>query len=227
MHEGVLLKSSIAQFWTELKTVTSLLWWEPSSIKSRWKCGSCSSAERAATWSEAERGQESANSALAAFRKQQPRVHRIVMDYVQGLKSGSRAKNELTTSWRKGRSWKWVPRDTNSSNKLDLIVGGSSSVGEHHVTTPAMPWWSRLSHSPPPPASPLLNRGAAAHRTKYEWKGQVAFSPLCVPKVVPCRCDRYERQGCIFVSRHYEFKISQTLLLLRISQTPKFWLTQW
>ena len=150
MHEGVLLKSSIAQFWTELKTVTSLLWGEPSSIKSTWKCGSCSSAERAATWSEAERGQESANSALAAFRKQQqqqqPRVHRIVMDYVQGLKSVSRAKNELTTSWRKGRSWKWVPRDTNSSNKLDLIVGGSSSVGEHHVTTPAMPWWSWLSH---------------------------------------------------------------------------------
>ena len=110
---------------------------------------------------------------------------------------------------------------------LDLIVGGNSSVGEHHVTTPAMPWWSRLSHPPPPPASPLLNRGAAAHRTKYEWKGQVAFSPLCVPKVVPCRCDRYERQGCIFVSRHYEFKISQTLLLFRISQTSKFLLTQW
>ena len=120
MHEGVLLKSSIAQFWTELKTVTSFLWWEPSSIKSTFLCFlkrcSCSSAERAATWSEAERGQESANSALAAFRKQQQRVHRIVMDYVQGLKSGSRAKNELTTSWRKGRSWKWVPRDTNISS---------------------------------------------------------------------------------------------------------------
>ena len=37
------------------------------------------------------------NSALATFHKLQPRVHRIVMDYVQGLKSESRAK----MSWQR------------------------------------------------------------------------------------------------------------------------------
>ena len=55
---------------------------------------------KSGTWSvEGKGGRQrwrSANSALAAFRKQ-PRVHRIVMDYVQGLKSGSRAK----MSWQR------------------------------------------------------------------------------------------------------------------------------
>ena len=114
--------------------------------------------------------------------------------------------------------------------------------GDHLVTTPAMPWWSRLSHL----VTAQSRRGQASYEirmkrpgcvfssntntntttSKYSWKGQVTFSPQ-VPKVVPCCCDRYERQGCIFVSRHYEFKISQTLFLLRISQTSKFRLTQW
>ena len=227
MHEGVLLKSSIAQFWTELETVTSLLWGEPSSIKSTWKCGSCSSAERAATWSEAERGQESANSALAAFRKQQQRVHRIVMDYVQGLKSGSRAKNELTTSWRKGRSWKWVPCDTNSSSSV-----GSDCWGQQQRR------WASCNHS-----------------CNAMMKPVESFSSSSCLSTAQSRCGRasYEirmkRPGCVFSSLRPQsralplWQVWKTRLhicfsSLRIQDfsnfvalknftNPKFWLTQW
>ena len=101
MHEGVLLKKALllnsAQSWK--------LWQVYYGSHLQLKVHSSAfeilaPGHKSGTWSvEGKGGRQrwrSANSALAAFRKQ-PRVHRIVMDYVQGLKSGSRAK----MSWQR------------------------------------------------------------------------------------------------------------------------------
>ena len=220
-------KISIAQFWTEFITLTSSLW-QPSPIESTFLCfwgqkyGSCS--ERHLVSRRLEGGQRWRVQILHLphSASKMPRVHRIVMDYVQGLKSVSRAK----ISWqRAGGGRRGGENGLHMTTVAVLLKAGCDCGGSsrHHVTTP-------------PPAMPhdeagwviLLTAQSRCGRPSSEirMKRQVAFSPPSVPKVVPCCCDKYERQGCIFVSRHYEFKISQTLLLLRISQTSKFRLTQ-
>ena len=148
-------KISIAQFWTEFITLTSSLW-QPSPIESTFLCfwgqkyGSCS--ERHLVSRRLEGGQRWRVQILHLphSASKMPRVHRIVMDYVQGLKSVSRAKigwqragggrrggeNGLHVTVGEAVSWMW------------LWLWGQQQASCNHSSSCNAPWWSRLSHPP-------------------------------------------------------------------------------